>query len=55
MLPKESLDLVEKWIAGGALENAGSKAIIISAGLSAGAVGAILANEKTKFVSVVDP
>lgn len=28
MLPKESLDLVEKWIAGGALENAGSKAII---------------------------
>jgi hypothetical protein len=30
-------------------------AILISAGLSAGAVGAILANEKTNFVSVVDP
>ena len=30
MLPKESLDLVEKWIAGGALENAGSKAILAS-------------------------
>ncbi|HWG42331.1 MAG TPA: c-type cytochrome domain-containing protein [Gemmataceae bacterium] len=28
MLPKESIDLIEKWIAGGALENAGSKAII---------------------------
>jgi hypothetical protein len=28
MLPKESLDLIERWIAGGALENAGSKAII---------------------------
>jgi WD40 repeat protein len=28
MLPKENLDLIEKWIAGGALENAGSKAIL---------------------------
>jgi hypothetical protein len=28
MLPKASLDLVENWIAGGALENAGSKAIL---------------------------
>jgi hypothetical protein len=26
-LPKESLDLLEKWIAGGALENAGSKPV----------------------------
>lgn len=30
-------------------------AIIVSTGLSAGAVGAILASEKTNFVSVVDP
>lgn len=30
MLPKESLDLIEKWIAGGALENGGSQAIIAS-------------------------
>jgi hypothetical protein len=28
MLPQASLDLLEKWIAGGALENAGSKATI---------------------------
>jgi hypothetical protein len=28
MLPKASLDLLEKWIAGGALENAGSKATV---------------------------
>ncbi|HEY7331186.1 MAG TPA: c-type cytochrome domain-containing protein [Gemmataceae bacterium] len=28
MLPPENLDLIEKWIAGGALENAGSKAIL---------------------------
>jgi hypothetical protein len=30
MLPKESIDLIEKWIAGGALENTGSKATITS-------------------------
>lgn len=30
MLPKENLDLIEKWIAGGALENAGSKAILVN-------------------------
>lgn len=28
MLPKESLDLVERWIASGAMENVGSKAIL---------------------------
>jgi len=30
MLPKESIDLIAQWIAGGALENAGSKTIIAS-------------------------
>jgi hypothetical protein len=30
MLPKESIDLIEQWIVGGALENAGSKAIIVN-------------------------
>jgi WD40 repeat protein len=30
MLPKESLDLIKAWISGGALENTGSKAVVIN-------------------------
>ncbi len=30
MLPKAGLDLLERWIAGGALENAGSKAVVVN-------------------------
>jgi hypothetical protein len=30
MLPQESLDLIQKWIAGGALENAGSRSAVVA-------------------------